>query len=72
MKRGERIHWTSEQGRTVTLTRTDSGQTWTVETRSTCGQTDTFHVFENEALAGQCASLARSVIIDLETLDSQV
>lgn len=72
-ERGERMTWRSRLGQTVTMQRTDSGQAFTVERRSTCGQTvGDLAVFGSEAEARACARFLAETIRDLEVLEGVV
>lgn len=67
---GERLAWTSKEGRSVVLQRTDAGLTWTVETRSTSGQTiGHLLVYSAEAAARATARFIAETIRDLESVE---
>lgn len=69
LKPGERMAWTSREGRSVVLQRTDSGQTWTVECWSTSGATvGQILVYSSEDAARDTARFAAETIRGLETV----
>jgi hypothetical protein len=70
LKPGERLTWTSAEGRSVVLARTDAGQTWTVELRNTAGLTDgDLLVCEDEDTARAKARFIAEYIRDYETIE---
>lgn len=70
LKPGERLTWTSREGRSVVLQRTDAGQTWTVELRNTAGLTDyPLLVLRDEETARAKARFIAEYIRDFEKVE---